>query len=94
MQKYGDSLYLRRPLCEYLYSCTNIAIEQILEMSADAHIERRLTFPDSPDFQRLSGTITAYGKVLTLLVALQEREEFYAMIAQLNLPASVTGLAH
>ncbi|PYT78948.1 MAG: hypothetical protein DMG40_18365 [Acidobacteria bacterium] len=83
-----------RPVMKTDAGLANIAIEQILEMSADAHIERRLTFPDSPDFQRLSGTITAYGKVLTLLVALQEREEFYAMIAQLNLPASVTGLAH
>ena len=38
--------------------------------------------------------ILAYGKALSLLVALHEREGFYAMIAQLNLPASVTGLAH
>ena len=72
----------------------NVAIEQLLELSVDAHVERRLTAQDSPAFHRLTGTIAAYGKVLSLLVALQEREEFYAMIAQLNLPASVTGLAH
>lgn len=72
----------------------NVAIEQLLELSADAHIERRLTAQDSPAFHRLTGTIAAYGKALSLLVALQEREEFYAMIAQLNLPASITGVAH
>jgi len=72
----------------------NLAIEQVLELSAEAHIERRMTALDSPAFHRLTGTIVAYGKMLTLLVALQEREEFYAMIAHLDLPASVTGLAH
>ncbi|OLB32600.1 MAG: hypothetical protein DMG41_11040 [Acidobacteria bacterium] len=72
----------------------NLAIEQVLELSADAHIERRMTAQDSAAFQRLTGAIHAYGKALSLLVALQEREEFFAMIAQLNLPVSVTGLAH
>lgn len=72
----------------------NLAIEQVLELSADAHIERRMTTQDSAAFERLTGAIQAYGKTLSLLVALQEREEFFAMIAQLNLPVSVTGLAH
>jgi len=72
----------------------NLAIEQVLELSADAHIERRMTAQDSAAFHRLSGAILAYGRTLSLLVALHEREEFYAMIAQMNLPASVTGLAH
>jgi len=67
----------------------NLAIEQVLELSADAHIERRMTAQDSAAFQRLTGAIHAYGKALSLLVALQEREEFFAMIAQLNLPVSV-----
>ena len=71
-----------------------LAIEEVLELSADAHIERRMAAPDSAAFQRLTGAIAAYGKALSLLVALEEREEFYAMIAELNLPASVTGLAH
>ena len=72
----------------------NLAIEQVLELSADAHIERRMTAQDSAAFHRLTGTIQAYGTTLSLLVRLQEREELFAMIAQLNLPASVTGLAH
>lgn len=72
----------------------NLAIEQVLELSADAHIERRMTAEDSAAFQRLTGAITAYGKALSVLVALEQREQFYAVIAQLNLPASVTGLAH
>ena len=72
----------------------SVAIERVLELSADAHIERRMTPKDSPAFYRLTGTIVAYGKALSVLVALQEREEFYAMIAQLNLPESVTEVAH
>lgn len=72
----------------------NLAIEQVLELSADAHIERRITAEDSAAFQRLTGAIAAYGKALSVLVALEQREEFYAMMARLNLPAPVTGLAH
>lgn len=72
----------------------SLAIQEVLELSADAHIERRMTAQDSAAFHRLTGAIAAYGKALSVLVALEEREEFYAMIAQLNLPASVTGLAH
>ena len=70
------------------------AIAQVLELSADAHIERRMAAQDSAAFHRLTGAIAAYGQALSLLIALEEREEFYAMIAELNLPASVTGLAH
>jgi len=66
----------------------NAVIDHILELSADAHIERRLMAENSPGFHRLTGVITAYGKALTLLVALRKREEFYAMIAHVNLPAS------
>lgn len=70
------------------------AIERVIELSADAHIERRMTPADSPAFHRLTGAITAYGKALSLLVALQEREEFFTMLAQLQLPESVTRVAH
>ena len=70
------------------------AIEQVLELSADAHIERRMTAQGSPAFDRLTGAIAAYGKALAVLVQLEEREEFYALIAQLNLSESVTGVAH
>lgn len=46
-------------------------IQRILELSADAQIARRRVAKDSPAFHTLTGAITAYGKVLTLLVALQ-----------------------
>jgi hypothetical protein len=70
-------------------SVTNEAIERVLELSADAQIERRRMTMDSPGFYALTGEIAAYGKALTLLVALQEQEELYAAIAQLSLRESV-----
>jgi hypothetical protein len=57
------------------------AIERILELSADAQITRRMTAKDSPAFHTLTGAITAYGKALALLTALQQREEFYTIVA-------------
>jgi len=73
---------------------TNLAIEGILELSADAHIQRKIAARGSSDFHRLTGAIAAYGNTLAVLVELQEREEMCAMIAELNLPASLTGVAH
>ncbi len=67
----------------------NKGIERILELSADAHIRRRVTIRDSPEFHKLTGAIAAYGKALALLTALQQREEFYAMITQRDVPARV-----
>lgn len=58
------------------------AIERILEFSADTQIARRITNKDSAAFHNLTGAIAAYGKVLTLLTALQRREEFYAIIGE------------
>jgi hypothetical protein len=58
------------------------AIERVLELSADAQITRRITPKDSPAFQSLTGAIAAYGKALAILKALQQREEFYKIIAQ------------
>jgi hypothetical protein len=58
------------------------AIERVLELSADAQITRRKTPKDSPAFHSLKGAIAAYGKTLALLTALQQREEFYTLIAQ------------
>jgi hypothetical protein len=55
-------------------------IERILELSADAHIRRRGTVPDSAEYHQLTGAIAAYGKTLALLTALQELEECYALI--------------
>ena len=48
----------------------NRAIQQILELSADAHIRRRGTIQDSREFHKLTGAIAAYGKALALLTAL------------------------
>lgn len=60
----------------------NESIEGMLELSADAHIRRRGTAKDSPEFHRLTGAIAAYGKALAVLRELQKREEFYAMLVQ------------
>src|SRR5260370_21963137 len=64
-------------------------IERILELSADAHIQRRRTAKDSPEFHKLTGATPAYGKALALFTALQQREKFYAMIGELDAPAGV-----
>ena len=60
-------------------------IERVLELSADAQITRRKTPKDSPAFHSLTGAITAYGKALAILTALQQREEFYSIIAKYEL---------
>jgi len=57
------------------------AIARILELSAEAQIARRMVAKDSAAFHRLSGAIAAYGKALALLTALQQREEFYLVVA-------------
>ena len=72
----------------------NKAIERILELSADAHIERHGAAKDSPLFQSLTGAIAAYGKALSLLVELQQRDEFYAMICGFDLPEPGSELVH
>ena len=56
-------------------------IERVLELSADAQINRRKVAKDSPAFHNLTGAITAYGKALALLTALQQREESYTIVA-------------
>lgn len=70
------------------------AIDEVLELSAEAHIQRKTTTKGSPDFHRRIGVIAAYGNSLAVLVALQEREELCALITELNLPASLTKVAH
>ena len=65
------------------------AIERVLELSADAQITRRITLKDSPAFHSLTGAIAAYGKALAILTALQQREEFYTIIAQSELPQRI-----
>ena len=70
----------------------NRGIERILELSADAHIRRRETAKDSPEFYNLTGAIAAYGQALEVLTALQQLEEFYAMFGQQDLPAGIAAL--
>jgi len=60
---------------------TDKAIEGVIELSADAQITRRVTAKDSPAFHNLTGAIAAYGRALALLTALQQREEFYTIVA-------------
>jgi len=63
-------------------SLVDKAIERVLELSADAHIQRRAAAKDSLEFDNLTGAIAAYGKVLALLTELQQQEEFDAMVGQ------------
>jgi hypothetical protein len=58
------------------------AIERVLALSADAQTTKRKTPKGSPAFHSLTGAIAAYGTALALLAALQQREEFYTIIAQ------------
>lgn len=64
-------------------------IQRILELSADAQIARRGYAKDSPAFHTLTGAIAAYGKVLTLLVALQTAgKNSRQLIDRLEVPQS------
>ena len=58
------------------------AIARIVELSADAQVTRRMVAKDSVAFQSLTGAIAAYGKALAVLTAVQQREEFYAVVAE------------
>ena len=57
-------------------------MERILELSADAHIERREVGKDSPAFDSLTGAIAAYGRMLAFLTSLRQREEFDLVVGQ------------
>ncbi len=70
----------------------NRGIQRILELSADAHIQRRETVKDSPEFHNLTGAIAAYGQALSFLTVLQQLEEFYAMFGQQDVPAGIAAL--
>jgi hypothetical protein len=70
----------------------NRGIERVLELSADAHIRRRGTVKDSPEFHNLTGAIAAYGQALSLLTALQQLEEFYAIVGELDLSGRLAAL--
>ena len=64
----------------------NKGIERILELSADAQIARRGAAKDSLTLHNLAEAIAAYGKMLALLTALQQRQEFYAIFGQREVP--------
>jgi hypothetical protein len=66
------------------------AISRVLELSAEAQITRRNTPKNSPAFHNLTGAIIAYGKALALLIALQQREEFFTVVAQCELSERAT----
>lgn len=73
---------------------TNNVIQQILELSADAQIERRGTAKDSPAFHQLSGAIAAYGGALALLTAARKLEEFWATLDEPDLAEPVFAQTH
>jgi hypothetical protein len=67
-------------------------IERVLELSVDAHVKRREVAMNSPDFHNLTGAIAAYGKVLALLTALQQLEEFYTAVGQYEFSECVSAV--
>lgn len=69
-------------------------IGHILELSAQAQIERRKMEKSSPAFQRLSGTVLAYGNVLALLTAFREMEELEALLGQTNPQDCALAMTH
>ena len=54
-------------------------IASILELSADAHIQRRQAVTSSA-YHKFTGMIAAYGKALALLTALHRLEELYFVV--------------
>jgi len=57
-------------------------VDQILELSACAHVRRRMAAKDSHEFHALTGAISAYGNVLAMLTAMRRLEEFYAKASE------------
>ena len=55
----------------------NEFIGRILDLSADAHVRRRLAVQDSPEFYNLTGMIKACGTLLALFTALQRLRGLY-----------------
>lgn len=70
----------------------NEVIERILELSADAHIQRSEVAKDSLTFHNLTGAIAGYGKVLTLLTELQQQEEFNHIVDEFEFSESVAAV--
>jgi len=50
----------------------DMAIDLVLELSAEAHVKRREADENSPAFHKLTGAILAYGEALDLLTRLRK----------------------
>ena len=59
-------------------------LARIVELSADLQIKRRATAKYSLAFHDLSIAIAAYGKVLGVLTALRDREQYSCTLGLLN----------
>lgn len=70
------------------------AVEHVLELSAEAQIERRKTEKSSAAFQTLTGAIAAYGNVLALLTTLQAVEELDVSLVQWAVPECAAALTN
>lgn len=75
-------------------SLTDEAIERIVELSADAQIERRRIAKDCMAFRQLTGAITAYGKAIGILVAVREQEELWDILCTVSLLESAGEQIH
>lgn len=71
---------------EFDASLVNEFIEQILELSADAHVRRRMAVKDSPEFHNLTGAIAAFGTILALFTTLQRVQELCAKANEPQVP--------
>lgn len=71
---------------EFDASLVNEFIEQILDLSADAHVRRRMAVKDSPEFHNLTGAIAAYGTILAFFTTLQRVQGFFAKAEEEGLP--------
>jgi hypothetical protein len=71
---------------EFDASLVNEFIEQILELSSDAHVRKRMAVKDSPEFHNMTGAIAAYGTVLTLFTTLQRVQRLCAKAEEECLP--------
>ena len=78
-------------------NCFNKVAELILELSADAHIQRREFSKESAAFHNLTGAIAGYGRVLAGLTVLQESEGLFTFVGEHDAPegaAMAEGLSY
>ena len=73
-------------------SATESLIQRILELSADAQIQRYETPAASLRFHQLTGAILAYGKLLRILTKAElNSDEQYLLIKPMQSAASGAG---